>query len=236
MFDLNEEIGKWRCGLAASQSLEMFDIDELEGHLREEIERLTALKLSEQEAFYVARHRLGDTGSLADEFAKVNGSVLWSKRLFWATVGLFGYIVAIYMAKCVSAGFVVLAWFAGLNGYALGVFDAVAQAVFFLAVIFLLYEIARRKDRQGELFCRAVERTWGKPALFAGVLGIIAVKLAAQFLIPATVARLSIEQWAEMAMFRACTELLWTIGLPLILLIALVYLRPSKLHETETQS
>ncbi|MBN2271840.1 MAG: hypothetical protein JXN61_14580 [Sedimentisphaerales bacterium] len=236
MFDLNEEISKWRCGLAAFQTLEKSDIDELEGHLREEIKRLMALGLLEQEAFYVARHRLGDTDSLAGEFAKINGSVLWSKRLFWAAVGLFGYIVASYAAQSVSAGFVVAAWFAGVKGYALGVLDATAQVVFFLTVVFLLYVIGRRKDLKGELFCKVVERPWGKLALFAGVLGIIAVKLAVQFLIPATVARLSVEQWGEMAIFRAFTELLWMIGLPLILLTVLILLRPSKLREAGTQS
>jgi len=234
MFNLNDQISKWRCSLAASQTLETSDIDELEGHLREEIEYLAALKLSEQEAFYVARHRLGDAGSLTEEFAKINGSVLWSKRLFWAAVGLFSYIVATYTAKCASAGFVVLAWLAGLRGYALGVLDAIAQVVFFLAVIFLLYEIGRRKDRQGELFCRVAENLWGKFLLFASVLVIIAVKLAAQVLVPAAVARLSVKQWGEMAIFRAYTELLWMIGLPLILLTALIFLRPSKVRKAAT--
>jgi hypothetical protein len=116
MFNLNDQISKWRSNLAASQTLERSDIDELENHLREEIEHLMALKLSQEEAFYVALHRLGDTGSLAEEFAKINGSVLWSKRLFWAAVGLFSYIVATYTAKCASAGFVVLAWLGGLRG------------------------------------------------------------------------------------------------------------------------
>lgn len=236
MFDLNEEITKWRTSLAESEKCSRADIDELESHLREEIERLTALKLSEQEAFYVARHRLGDAGSLADEFAKINGSVLWSKRLFWAAVGLFGYVLAAYTAKCISAGFVVLAWFAGVKGYALGVLDATTQVVFFLTVVFLLYVIGRRKDLKGELFCKVVERPWGKLALFAGVLGIIAVKLAVQFLIPATVARLSLRQWREMHIFRAYTELLWMIGLPLILLTVLILLRPSKLREAGAQS
>lgn len=234
MFDLNDQIIKWRSSLAESQTLERSDIDELEGHLREEIEHLTALKLSQEEAFYVALHRLGDTGSLTEEFGKINGSVLWSKRLFWAAVGLFSYIIATYTAKCVSAGFVVLAWLAGLRGYALGVLDTIAQVVFFLAVIFVLYEIGRRKDRRGELFCKVAGNLWGKFVLFAGVLVIIAVKLATQFLIPATVARLSVRQWGEMAIFRAYTELVWMIGMPLILLTALIFLRPSEPAKTGT--
>ncbi len=234
MFNLNDQMSKWRSSLAESQTLETPDMDELESHLREEIEHLMALKLSQEEAFYVARHRLGDTGSLAEEFAKINGSVLWSKRLFWAAVGLFSYIVATYAAKCASAGFVVLAWLGGLRGYALGVLDTIAQVVFFLVVIFVLYEIGRRKDRQGELFCKVAENPWGRFLLFASVLLIIAVKLATQILIPATVARLSVKQWGEMAIFRAYTELVWMIGMPLILLTTLILLRPSKLSKAGT--
>jgi hypothetical protein len=234
MFNLNDQISKWRCGLAASQTLETSDIDELENHLQEEIERLTDLKLSQEEAFYVARHRLGDAASLTEEFAKINGSVLWQKRLFWAAVGLFSYIIATYTAKCASASFVVLAWLAGLRGYALGVLGTIAQVVFFLAVVFVLYEIARRKDRRGELFCKVAENPWGRFLLFASVLLIIAVKLATQILIPATVARLSVKQWGEMAIFRAYTELVWMIGMPLILLTALILLRPSKLRKAAT--
>jgi len=39
MFDLNEQIIKWRSNLAQSQTLGSSDIDELESHLREEIEK-----------------------------------------------------------------------------------------------------------------------------------------------------------------------------------------------------
>ena len=46
MFDINEQIKKWRCALAQSEAFSKSDVDELESHLREEIERLIALKLS----------------------------------------------------------------------------------------------------------------------------------------------------------------------------------------------
>jgi len=234
MFNLNDQMSKWRYNLAAAQTLEASDIDELEGHLLEEIEHLTALKLSEQEAFYVARHRLGDPGILAEEFAKINGSVLWSKRLFWAALGLFSYIVASDAAKCASAALVVLAWFAGLRGYAIGALNAIAQVLFFLAVIFVLYEIVRRKDREGELFCKVAGNLWGKFLLFASLLLMIGVTLTLRIVVPATLARLSVQQWAEMAIVRAYTELVWMIIVPLILLTTLILLRPSKVRRAGT--
>ena len=233
MFNLNDEISKWRSALIQSETLDRSDIDELESHLREEIEHLAALKLSQQEAFWVARHRLGDADSLADEFAKINSSVLWRKRLFWAAVGLFGYIVATYVAKCISAGLIVLACFAGVKGYALGMVDAVSQVAFFLAAIFILYEIGRRKDRQGELLCKVAGSAWGKFVLFASVLVIATAVMATRFLVPATVARVSVKEWGEMALFRACAEFVWIMSVPVILLTIVMYLRPPRLRRAE---
>jgi hypothetical protein len=231
MFDLNNEITKWLNGLGRLQAFEERDITELEAHLREEIDQLKASKLSEQEAFWIARHRLGDSDSIAAEFAKVNTSILWRKRLFWMVTGLLSYLVAKYIAGCASTGFVLLAWFAGVKGYPLGVIDIVSRLVVFLAVIFVFYQIIKRRDTQGELFCKVADKPWGKFLLFAGVVVIIAVMLAARILVPATVARLSVQEYAEMAIFRSFTELVWLISMPLILLAVVIRLRPSKLSK-----
>jgi hypothetical protein len=206
----------------------------METHLREEIDSLTASKLSQQEAFLVATHRLGDNDSLAAEFAKVNTSILWRNRLFWAGIGLLSYIVAKYIAGCASTGCVLLAWYAGINGYSLGIVDIVSQILFFLAVIFVFYQIVRRRDRQGELFCKVADKPSGKFILFAGIFIIIAAGLASKILIPATVARMSMNEYAEIAIFQACTGLVWQVSMPLILLALVVRLRPSKLRQAGT--
>jgi hypothetical protein len=231
MFDLNKEISSWRIGLSERQTCEKTDIDELEAHLREEIDQLKASKLSDQEAFWIARHRLGDTESLAAEFAKVNTSILWRKRLFWMVAGLLCYIAAAYITRIASTGFLVLTWFAGARGHSLGVIDVISRVAFFLAVIFVFYQIIKRRDTQGELFCKVADKPWGKFVLFAGVLVIIALMLASRILVPATVARMSIQEYSEIAIFRSFTELVWLISMPLILLAAVVRLRPSKLRK-----
>jgi hypothetical protein len=234
MFDLNKAISSWRMNLSEKQTCARSDIDEMETHLREEIDSLTAAKLSQQEAFLVATHRLGDPDSLAEEFAKVNASMLWRKRLFWAGAGVLSYIVANCIAECASTGFVLLAWFAGVRGHSLGVVDVASQILFFLAVIFVFYQIVKRRDRQGELFCKVADKPWGKFLLFTGVVVIIAVMLAARILIPATVARLSVSEYAEMAIFKAYAGLVWLISMPLILLAVVIRLRPSKLRKAGT--
>jgi len=73
MCDVEKRIEQWRARLAASETLNNAEINELESHLREEVAGLRKLELSEEEAFLVARQRLGDTADLEGEFAKVYG-------------------------------------------------------------------------------------------------------------------------------------------------------------------
>jgi hypothetical protein len=54
---------QWRTHLAGSELLGNSTVNELEGHLREEMEHLKTSGLSDEEAFLVAQHRLGDTAS-----------------------------------------------------------------------------------------------------------------------------------------------------------------------------
>ena len=102
MLDLNEQINKWRGNLAQSQTLDSSDIDELESHLREEIENLIDLKLSDEEAFLIATHRLGSTESLAEEYEKINRGVKFRHRLFWIATGVLGYFLVTYLADAFS--------------------------------------------------------------------------------------------------------------------------------------
>ena len=85
MFDLNESITGWRTRLANDENYAAADLDELESHLREEVDRLRESGLSGEEAFWVASRRLGNAESLSAEFAKVNGGRVWANRLLWLT-------------------------------------------------------------------------------------------------------------------------------------------------------
>ncbi|NIS38757.1 hypothetical protein GWN91_06390 [Candidatus Saccharibacteria bacterium] len=88
MFSLNREIKKWRRKLYFTGAFQKSDIDELEAHLREEVEELIALGYSEEQAFHKATHRLGSPEILKTEFIKVNFKVLWGKRLLWGFIVL----------------------------------------------------------------------------------------------------------------------------------------------------
>jgi|GEM_PF-3095400 len=90
MFELKDHIEKWRRELILNQSMSRVNADELEAHLNESIEELTSRGLSEEESYWIARHRLGETRALILEYSKVDPAIIWRKRLLWL---LFGYFL-----------------------------------------------------------------------------------------------------------------------------------------------
>ena len=69
-----------------SESFQTTDIEELEDQVREKTVGLKEKGLTDEEAFWVAIHQVGDPDSLNGEYRKVNLKSIWKKRLFW----LFG--------------------------------------------------------------------------------------------------------------------------------------------------
>jgi len=229
MFELNEEIAKWCAMLAGSGKLNKSDINELEGHLREEIEQLTALKLSEDEAFIVARHRLGGTESLSDEFAKVNRAAIFRMRCFWAGVGILSFKLAMQAGSIASNVGVLLASLFGVRGYLLSAAEVIAQGIFFGVVILVLYLIARMKDIKGGWFSRAAGSAWGKVALFGSVFVVILAMLAGRVFIQIAMARLlGAREFGELALLQQYKGLVLIVVVPLILLGIIIGLRPEK--------
>lgn len=88
MFDLNEAVRSWR--LSFSESMLPRYLDELEEHLRTEVETLESSGLSPEEAFLVAGRRLGGKSELEREYAKVHGEAIWVRRVQWMVLGFLG--------------------------------------------------------------------------------------------------------------------------------------------------
>ena len=81
MFDIESEIRTWQNYLRSRGNFRESDLQELESHLRDEMEDLCRTGLSQDEAFFIAVKRIGNTGSLSREFAKGRTALLW-KQLF----------------------------------------------------------------------------------------------------------------------------------------------------------
>jgi hypothetical protein len=76
---LEEQIAQWRTFLRRRQALHGPDVEELEGHLRDQLGALTEAGLSSDEAFLVAVRRMGSLDALSREFALAHSERLWKQ-------------------------------------------------------------------------------------------------------------------------------------------------------------
>ena len=81
---LEEQIAHWRGYLRHRQAFQTSDIEELEGHLRDELTALTGAGLAGEEAFLVAVRRMGSLDALSREFARAHSERLWKQLVIGA--------------------------------------------------------------------------------------------------------------------------------------------------------
>ena len=74
MFNLEQAIAAWRRQMLAAGIKTPVPLDELEAHLREEIEEQVQSGIGEQLAFETAVERIGYPGALKSEFKKTCGT------------------------------------------------------------------------------------------------------------------------------------------------------------------
>src|SRR6266481_1699859 len=72
MFELEKAIAEWRQQMVAARLGKGDALDELESHLREDIEEQIRAGVTPQQAFEIAVERIGGTQALKAEFAKVS--------------------------------------------------------------------------------------------------------------------------------------------------------------------
>ena len=72
MFDMEQELKKWRAQLLTGGIYSASDVEELEAHVLDAVDDLMSRGVTQEESFWVAIHRIGDVESLNMEFGKVN--------------------------------------------------------------------------------------------------------------------------------------------------------------------
>src|SRR5260221_14161400 len=88
MFNLEQSIAEWRQQMLAAGIQTPVPLEELESHLRDEIERemKSELSLDEQEAFNFATQKIGQASVLKSEFKKVGGTISGRLKHFLLTL------------------------------------------------------------------------------------------------------------------------------------------------------
>ena len=76
---VEEQIAQWRGYLRRRRAIDGRDVQELEGHLRDQMAALTTAGLAGDEAFLVAVKRMGSLDSLSREFAREHSERLWKQ-------------------------------------------------------------------------------------------------------------------------------------------------------------
>jgi hypothetical protein len=96
MFDLEQSITEWRRQMLAAGIKTPVPLEELEIHLREDVEQQVKSGLKEPEAFNVAARKIGQASALKKEFRKVKETtimnILTMKKFIHAIIlAVFGF-------------------------------------------------------------------------------------------------------------------------------------------------
>jgi len=90
MFDLEKSISEWRRQMRAAGIKTPVPLDELEGHLRDEVDRQMNAGLSAQCAFNLATQQIGRPLPLKNEFKKIQRNIM--TKIALTLIGIFGIL------------------------------------------------------------------------------------------------------------------------------------------------
>jgi hypothetical protein len=107
MFDLNDAITEWRGQMLAAGIQFPVPLEELEIHLREDVEQQVRAGLEPEQAFMAAVQRIGQSGALHREFGKIAAPKPGVRRILvralCVTVAGFCFLVAVPLTLVLSS-------------------------------------------------------------------------------------------------------------------------------------
>lgn len=139
MFELENEITRWKRAVASDGVVGRKETSELESHLRETVASLNEAGLTTEEAFMVGTHRLGEPFVLQNEYAKNNLSARWRQPVFWMLAGHLGIwgIGKMVSALGTTAGAAMA--FGGFGGAASGLAMVALMAMAWSLIFFIAF-------------------------------------------------------------------------------------------------
>ena len=166
MLNVDEKIELWRQELLQTQSMSVADVEELVDHLAQTVFDLCASGLTKEEAYWVARSRLGDVQILQVEFQKVNQRLVWRQRLLWLLSGYFLFASIPPLVKLLATPIHVydLNWMLGSGSWLFGEGYQIPYLLFFgviaLATIVLINLIGPNKRFSVQNYGGRKSLTW----------------------------------------------------------------------------
>lgn len=93
-----EYASQWAKQLENDPSFTDADTEELKGHLIDLTEEFRASGLSDEEAFFIASSRLGDTSILRHDFENANSSIIQMRKIILVLSGIMAYFLLYFLA------------------------------------------------------------------------------------------------------------------------------------------
>lgn len=235
MFELKKALQNWRNDLKNKNTFLKTDIQELENHLLAELKILKEKGLSEEEAFWVANRRLGETKDLTFEFSKINGNTIWGFRALWMALGVLCYLLMNHLIQLVNGICVTIAAANGVNGYNLGVVSIVSAFILIgTAVLGCFLIVSKRGALLRERIFKSAEIATRRTFYLVGFIILIAIlilfKTSAFMLTPRFV---SVASYGEFQMVRVLASLIWSVILPSLLVVFVFFIRRKSRNPVE---
>jgi hypothetical protein len=170
MFDLEKAIREWREEMHARGIKGFETLDELESHLRDDLEQQVRSGLDTKQAFDVARAGIGQPRSLQTEFGKIKSTEL-IRRLKRALLNLAGvpdYKLITNMNTSLSAPNIEARWASYLKA---GTFLAPPLILWTFSCVFLMPKLKQICENAGIALPTALQATLFATSHSAVILG-----------------------------------------------------------------
>ncbi len=162
-FNLDQAIANHILLIQQKGSTTDSDLAELKAHLYDAFEELKSNGLNPEEAFMVARHRLGDTEILTNEYSKVNPSVQTNKLWAYLFLGVALLANGWTLLRLIAGGFYLLVF----KNYHTTVVSSVMVVLFHIALIVLVFYLVKKKHNISRFLERQVDINPIKTVLLA---------------------------------------------------------------------
>jgi len=157
MFDLTRAVFDWRLEMERHEALCFDMLDELESHLLEEIDRLRAGGMEEEQAFRRAVCTLGTGASVQSEVEKIEPDSVTRNRARWILMGCLIGPLVLHVARLVFSAFFTGYYYCFLgswggvdwNGLGFPALDSHGLGVFLLMVLSTWLGLRWLSRRQG---------------------------------------------------------------------------------------
>lgn len=102
VFNFTDQVNDWAESLKARPSLTESDIEEMKCHLYDSCEALMEKGLREEEAFILAKMRMGDSPELDEAFREANQPVIQMRRSLYILAGVLVYFASYFFILSTS--------------------------------------------------------------------------------------------------------------------------------------